>query len=153
MPFSLKQIQRSISLLICNKLHFSLKAKEITQILQAILVLACELKGLFSRLSFSRLCDADTKGRPFFSSVPSFRIHFRYPAMHLYLYSFLHWLTRGGVLLRNAQAFFAFVYLLTQFFVMRIYKSAGVSFSAFLKQDKSYSKKGAVSFGKLLVED
>lgn len=29
-----------------------------------------------------------------------------YPAMHLYLYTFLHWLTGGGVLLRNAQAFF-----------------------------------------------
>lgn len=48
MPFSLKQIQRSISLLICNKLHFSSKAKEITQISQAILVLACESKSLFS---------------------------------------------------------------------------------------------------------
>ena len=54
-----------------------------------------------------------------------------YPALHLYLYSFLLWLTEGGKILKNAQAFFALIYLANQFFVMKIYKSAGVSISRY----------------------
>lgn len=118
------QIRKSITLLICSRLLSLWKVKEITLRLLGVPDVVCKCRGVLPRLSV--LCD----GSLFYFYFFPFLI-LSYPALHLYLYSFLHWLTEGGKILKNAQAFFALIYLATQFFVMKIYKSAGVSISRY----------------------
>lgn len=64
-----------------------------------------------------------------------------YPAGHLYFYSALHWLTKGGKDLRTAQYVFAGIYLMGQGAMMAIYRRAGVSPEALVgvsKKSTSY---------------
>lgn len=49
-----------------------------------------------------------------------------YPAMHLYIYSFLSFVSKGGKDLISGQIVFGMLYLFTQFLTMAIYKSAQI---------------------------
>lgn len=49
-----------------------------------------------------------------------------YPAMHVYIYRFLFYLTSSGINIRLAQNLFAGLYLLTLWIVMQCYRRAGV---------------------------
>ncbi|PWN33544.1 dolichyl-P-Man:Man(5)GlcNAc(2)-PP-dolichyl mannosyltransferase [Meira miltonrushii] len=49
-----------------------------------------------------------------------------YPAMHLYIYSFLSFVSEGGKKLVPAQIVFGGLYIVTQFLTMAIYKSARI---------------------------
>ncbi|USW57162.1 Putative glycosyltransferase, ALG3 [Septoria linicola] len=49
-----------------------------------------------------------------------------YPAMHVYIYRFLFYLTSSGTNIRLAQILFAGLYLLTLWIVMQCYRRAGV---------------------------
>ncbi|XP_018651128.1 putative mannosyltransferase [Schistosoma mansoni] len=45
-----------------------------------------------------------------------------YPAGHLYVYTFLHWLTGGGSLIKNAQFVFLGLYITTLLLIFNIYR-------------------------------
>lgn len=62
-----------------------------------------------------------------------------YPAMHVYIYRWLHEFTQGGSSILTAQVFFVFLYIFNLGLVMACYRRAKVSYSNpfHFQQDRS----------------